>query len=136
MRRARLPWSGFPLRPQPELVMLHQQQSGEGLMPGFSRGAALALLMVLPTGVTASAQNWPSRAVTLVVPFAAGGGTDVLGRIVARRLSETLGQQVIVENVGGAGGMMGSARVAKAAPDGYQFVLGSRADAINQTLYK
>jgi tripartite-type tricarboxylate transporter receptor subunit TctC len=72
----------------------------------------------------------------MVVPFAAGGGTDVLGRIVAKRLSETLGQQVIVENVGGAGGMMGSARVAKSPPDGYQFVVGSRADAINQSLYK
>jgi tripartite-type tricarboxylate transporter receptor subunit TctC len=72
----------------------------------------------------------------MVVPFAAGGGTDVLGRIVAKRLSETLGQQVVVENVGGAGGMMGSARVAKSPPDGYQFVVGSRADAINQTLYK
>jgi hypothetical protein len=72
----------------------------------------------------------------MVVPFAAGGGTDVMGRIVGRRLSEVLGQQVIIENVGGAGGMVGSARVAKAAPDGYTFVLGSRADAINQTLYK
>jgi tripartite-type tricarboxylate transporter receptor subunit TctC len=84
----------------------------------------------------AAAQNWPNRPVTMVVPFAAGGGTDVLGRIVGRRLSEILGQQVIIENVGGAGGMVGSARVAKAPPDGYQFVLGSRADAINQTLYK
>src|SRR5499433_648155 len=84
----------------------------------------------------AAAQSWPSRPLTMVVPFAAGGGTDVLGRIVGRRLSEVLGQQVIIENVGGAGGMVGSARVAKAAPDGYQFVLGSRADAINQTLYK
>ncbi len=72
----------------------------------------------------------------MVVPFAPAGGTDVLGRIVGRRLAETLGQQVVIENVGGAGGMVGSARVAKAAPDGYQFVLGSRADAINQTLYK
>ena len=120
-------------------------------MPGCSRGAAFALLMLLQAGAAAAAQtasvqtlqaqtlpaqSWPARAVTMVVPFAAGGGTDVLGRIVARRLSETLGQQVIVENVGGAGGMMGSARVAKAPPDGYQFVLGSRADAINQTLYK
>jgi hypothetical protein len=84
----------------------------------------------------AAAQSWPARPLTMVVPFAAGGGTDVLGRIVGRRLSEILGQQVIVENVGGAGGMVGSARVAKAPPDGYQFVLGSRADAINQTLYK
>src|SRR5262249_17435209 len=84
----------------------------------------------------AVAQSWPSRPLTMVVPFAAGGGTDVLGRIVGRRLSEVLGQQVIIENVGGAGGMVGSARVVKAAPDGYQFVLGSRADAINQTLIK
>ena len=68
----------------------------------------------------------------MVVPFAPGGGTDVLGR----GFSEVLGQQVIIENIGGAGGMVGSARVAKAAPDGYQFVLGGRADAINQTLYK
>lgn len=84
----------------------------------------------------AAAESWPSRPLTMVVPFAAGGGTDVLGRIIGRRLSEILGQQVIIENVGGAGGMVGSARVAKAPPDGYQFVLGSRADAINQTLYK
>lgn len=67
----------------------------------------------------AAAQSWPTRPLTMVVPFAAGGGTDVLGRIVGRRLSEVLGQQVIIENVGGAGGMVGSARVAKAAPDGY-----------------
>ena len=97
--------------------------------------AALAVII----GVCASpvvAQDWPTRPVTMVVPFAAGGGTDVLGRIIGRRLSEILGQQVIIENVGGAGGMVGSARVVKAPPDGYQFVLGSRADAINQTLYK
>src|SRR5207249_10000738 len=84
----------------------------------------------------AAAQTWPNRPVTMVVPFAPGGGTDVLGRIIGRRLSEILGQQVIIENVAGAGGMVGSARVAKAPPDGTQFVLGSRADAINQTLYK
>jgi tripartite-type tricarboxylate transporter receptor subunit TctC len=93
---------------------------------------ALGLLVTAP----ALAQDWPNRPVTMVVPFAAGGGTDVLGRIVGRRLSETLGQQVVIENVGGAGGMIGSYRVTKAPPDGYQFVLGSRADAINQTLYK
>ena len=102
----------------------------------FWGAAAFAILALSQSGPSAQAQSWPTRAVTLVVPFAPGGGTDVLGRIVAKRLSETLGQQVIVENVGGAGGMVGSARVAKAAPDGYQFVLGSRADAINQTLYK
>jgi tripartite-type tricarboxylate transporter receptor subunit TctC len=84
----------------------------------------------------ASAQTWPTRPLTLVVPFAPGGGTDVLSRIIARRLSEVIGQQVVVENVGGAGGMVGSSRIAKAPPDGYQFVMGSRADAINQTLYR
>jgi tripartite-type tricarboxylate transporter receptor subunit TctC len=96
---------------------------------------ALVASVALGAG-PAAAQDWPNRPLTMVVPFAAGGGTDVLGRIVGRRLSEILGQQVVIENVGGAGGMVGSARVVKAPPDGYQFVLGSRADAINQTLYK
>ena len=95
----------------------------------------ISILLGGATGPLA-AQSWPARPVTMVVPFAAGGGTDVLGRIIGRRLGEVLGQQVIIENVGGAGGMVGSARVAKATPDGYTFVLGSRADAINQTLYK
>jgi tripartite-type tricarboxylate transporter receptor subunit TctC len=72
----------------------------------------------------------------MVVPFAAGGGTDLLGRIVAKRLTEILGQQVVIENVGGAGGMIGSARVVKSPPDGYTMVIGTTADAINQTLYK
>lgn len=84
----------------------------------------------------AAAQPWPERPVTMVVPFAPGGGTDLLGRIVAKRLAEVLGQQVVVENVGGAGGMLGSARVVKSAPDGYTMVIGTTADAINQTLYK
>jgi tripartite-type tricarboxylate transporter receptor subunit TctC len=100
----------------------------------------VAILAILPapivTAALAHAQDWPTRPVTMVVPFAPGGGTDVLGRIVARRLSETLGQQVVVENIGGAGGMIGSDRVVNATPDGYEFDLGSRADAINQTLYK
>ena len=61
----------------------------------------------------------------LVVPFAAGGPSDVAGRIVAQGLSEKLGQQVIVENPAGAGGTLGSLRVAKAPPDGYQFVIGN-----------
>jgi tripartite-type tricarboxylate transporter receptor subunit TctC len=83
------------------------------------------------------AQEWPTRQVTMVIPFAAGGPQDGIGRIVAQRMSEVLGQQVIVENVGGAGGMIGSDRVARADPDGYQFVLGSvGTHAQNQTLYK
>jgi len=85
----------------------------------------------------ARAQDWPTRPVTMVVPYAAGGPLDTGGRIVAPVLSERLGQQVIVENVVGAGGMTGAARVAKAAPDGYQFVLGNSAThAQNQSLYK
>jgi tripartite-type tricarboxylate transporter receptor subunit TctC len=99
--------------------------------------AIAAALVAAAHGVEpASAQDWPSRALTLVVPWAAGGGTDVMGRILARRMSEIMGQQVIVENVTGAGGMIGSTHVAKAPPDGYTFVFGSRSDAINMTLYK
>jgi tripartite-type tricarboxylate transporter receptor subunit TctC len=83
-----------------------------------------------------TAQTWPERPVTMVVPFAPGGGTDLLGRIIAKRLTEVLGQQIVVENIGGAGGMLGSARVVKAPPDGYTMVIGTTADAINQSLYK
>ena len=74
---------------------------------------------------------------TMVIPFAPGGAVDVMGRILAARLGEVLGQRVIIENVGGAGGMTGASRVAKAAPDGYEFVLGSvGTHAYSQTLYK
>jgi tripartite-type tricarboxylate transporter receptor subunit TctC len=101
-----------------------------------NRIIASFLTLVALTG-SAFAQDWPARPVTMVVPFAPGSGTDVVGRILAPRLSELLGAQVIVENVGGAGGMTGTARVARAAPDGYQFVLGTVAThAQNQTLFK
>jgi tripartite-type tricarboxylate transporter receptor subunit TctC len=86
---------------------------------------------------TTLAQDWPTRPVTLVSPFGAGGVVDVISRILAARLAELLGRPVIVENVVGAGGMNGVSRVVKAAPDGYQVVLGTAAThAINQTLYK
>ena len=86
---------------------------------------------------TAAAQSFPSRPLTLVVPFAAGGPSDVAGRIVAQGLSEKLGQQVVVENPAGAGGTLGSLRVAKAPPDGYQFLIGnSGTHAWSQALYK
>ncbi len=98
------------------------------------------LLAIVGTAVlagTADAQDYPTRPVTMVIPFAAGGPTDVLGRVMAQRMGEILGQQIVVENVGGAGGMTGSARVQKAPPDGYQFVLGTvGTHAQNQTLYK
>jgi tripartite-type tricarboxylate transporter receptor subunit TctC len=101
------------------------------------RAFGVIVAIVAASGVSpAAAQDWPARPLTLVVPWAAGGGTDVMGRIVARRMSETLGQQVMVENISGAGGMVGSTHVAKSVPDGYTFVFGSRSDAINMTLYK
>jgi tripartite-type tricarboxylate transporter receptor subunit TctC len=96
-----------------------------------------AILSLHAAAAPAAAQTWPNRPVSMVVPFAAGAASDVVGRILAARLSEILGQQIIVENVGGAGGMTGVARVAKAAPDGYQFVLGGLDTfAQNQALYK
>jgi len=73
----------------------------------------------------------------MIVPFPAGSGTDVIGRILAKGLSDHLGTQVVVENIGGAGGMTAGSRVARAAPDGYQFMLGTTGThALNQTLYK
>jgi tripartite-type tricarboxylate transporter receptor subunit TctC len=96
---------------------------------------AIAGLAVASTAT--SAQNYPVRPLTLVVPFAAGGPSDVAGRIIAQRLSEIVGQQVVVENPTGAGGTIGSLRVAKAAPNGYQFVLGNvGTHAWSQALYK
>ena len=100
------------------------------------RCAAVALAVVAVAG-TVRAQDWPVRPVTMVVPFAAGGPIDTLGRLLAQHLSGVLGQQVVIENVSGAGGMTGSLRVAQAAPDGHQFVLGSvGTHAHNQSLYK
>jgi tripartite-type tricarboxylate transporter receptor subunit TctC len=104
-------------------------------MPTIRFVAAVAALVAAT--VPAMSQDWPTRPVSLVVPFAAGGPMDVVGRIVALRMSEVLRQQVVVENIGGAGGMTGSARVAKAAPDGYQFLLGNLGThAASQTFYK
>ena len=92
-----------------------------------------ALVAAWPTA--AGTQDYPSRPVTMVVPFAAGGSTDAIARILAEGLRSELGQVVIVENVGGAGGMTGVNRVAKATPDGYQFVLGNvGTHAVNQSL--
>ena len=99
----------------------------------FAAFAALASI----SPWSAAAQDWPTRPVTMVIPFAAGSASDTVGRILGARLSELLGQQVIIENVGGAGGMTGVARVAKAIPDGYQIVLGGiDTFAQSQTLYK
>jgi tripartite-type tricarboxylate transporter receptor subunit TctC len=98
-------------------------------------GLALAAFLAL-TG-SAGAQNFPDHPLTMVIPFAAGGPTDVLGRVMAARMGEILGQNVIVENIGGAGGMTGGKRVADARPDGYTILLGTvGTQAQGQTLYK
>lgn len=101
------------------------------------RGLTLAGLMFAALAGTASAQGFPTRTVTIVVPFAAGGATDILARIVAQELNQQLGQSVIIENRAGAGGGLGAAAVAKATPDGYTLLLGTvSTHAINPALYK
>jgi tripartite-type tricarboxylate transporter receptor subunit TctC len=97
----------------------------------------LAAALALAATAAALADEWPSRAITLIVPFAAGGGVDASARIQAQRMSELLGQPIVVENLGAAAGMAGGLRVAKADPDGYTMLIGnSGTQAYNQSLYK
>jgi tripartite-type tricarboxylate transporter receptor subunit TctC len=101
------------------------------------RLAAAFVAALLAFGTGAKAEEWPARSITMINPFAAGGPNDVLARLFAQRMGEILGQTIIIENVGGAGGMNGADRVAKAAPDGYTFLLGTvGTQAQNQTLFK
>jgi tripartite-type tricarboxylate transporter receptor subunit TctC len=96
-----------------------------------------ALAALSAFSAPAHAQDWPTRPVTVIVPWAAGGPVDTVARIVSTRVSEILGQQLIIENAGGAGGSTGAARASKAAPDGYTVLLsGSAVLAQNPTLYK
>jgi tripartite-type tricarboxylate transporter receptor subunit TctC len=98
-------------------------------------GQLVAALMFALSG-GAAAQDYPSRPITLVVPYAAGGGNDVMARIVAEKMSKSLGQQIVIENKGGAGGSIATRQVAKSAPDGYTLGLGGTGTlAINPTLY-
>ena len=97
--------------------------------------AAAAALLAL--GAPAPAQDWPTRTITLIVPFAPGGGIDASARLQALALGEILGQTIVVENVGAAAGTIGSGRVAKAAPDGYTFLIGNSGTHVySQSLYK
>src|SRR6185369_11442595 len=103
----------------------------------FSRRTTAAVIAIAALTAPAAAQEWPTRPVTMVVPFAAGGAFDVIARVITPRLSEILGQQVIVENVGAAAGIVGTQRVARAAPDGYNALLGTvGTHAYNPALYK
>src|SRR5712691_1195277 len=85
---------------------------------------AIAVAFLAASIASAAAQTYPSRPVTIVVPFPAGGPTDALARVLAERMRGALGQSVIVENPTGAGGTIGTARAARAAPDGYTVILG------------
>jgi tripartite-type tricarboxylate transporter receptor subunit TctC len=99
--------------------------------------AILGLLLPLTPLSPCLAQEWPSRPLTLVVPFTAGGGTDISARLQAQAIGDILGQTVIIENIGGGAGMTAGVRVARASPDGYTFIIGNTGThAYNQSLYK
>jgi tripartite-type tricarboxylate transporter receptor subunit TctC len=121
-------------------MSMSSKRLGAALAAVIASAVAVACAIIASAIVflqTAQAENWPTRPITMVVPFAAGGPTDVVGRIVAQRLGEILEQTVVVENIGGAGGMTGAQRVAQAQPDGYQVLLGTvGTHAYNQSLYK
>jgi len=93
--------------------------------------ALVALILAAP----ASAQQYPSKPVKIIIPFAAGGVTDIAGRLIAQRLSERLGHQFFIENIGGAGGNLGMGQAAKAPADGYTILLSSSSIVVNPSLY-
>jgi putative tricarboxylic transport membrane protein len=95
-------------------------------------GAAIASLMP----GAASTQTYPARPITMIVPFPPGGATDAIGRIIQDAMSQSLGQQIVIENIGGAGGMIAAARAARAVPDGYTILLHQVALAAGMTMYK
>jgi tripartite-type tricarboxylate transporter receptor subunit TctC len=92
--------------------------------------------LALVASTTAYAQNYPTKTITMIVPFAAGGPTDTVARLVAQSMGKTLGQQVIVENVGGAGGTIGAARAAKSDPDGHTLLLHHIGQSTAPSLYR
>src|SRR6267378_2700131 len=96
----------------------------------------IVLVLGLLAGIPAWAQDWPAKPVRFIVPYPPGGGTDVIARIVQNRLSEALGQPIVVENRGGAGGAVGTEAAAKSAPDGYTFLFTLSSHTINPLLYK
>src|SRR5258707_8297951 len=104
---------------------------------GMRKLLVTGIVVLSALATQASSQEWPAHTLIMINPFAAGGPNDVPARLFAQRMGEIIGQSVIVENVGGAGGMNGADRVAKAQPDGYTFLLGTvGTQAQNQTLYK
>ena len=102
----------------------------------MNKSACVAFALLLVAAVSASAQNFPARPITLIVPFAAGGPSDALARLIAQSMSTTLGQQVAVEDVTGAGGTLGAAKGAQAKPDGYTILLSHIGHSASVTLYR
>src|SRR3989440_8620422 len=102
----------------------------------FVTTRAMALIALFAAVFPAFAQDYPSRPIALIVPYAAGGGNDLMARTAAEKMSKTLGQQIVIENRGGAGGSIATRQIAKTAPDGYTLGLGGTGTlAINPTLY-
>src|SRR5258706_11116130 len=102
----------------------------------FAMTRAVALIALFAAVSPAHAQDYPSRPITLIVPYAAGGGKDLMAGTAAEKMSKTLGQQIVIENRGGAGGSIATRQVAKSPPDGYTLGLGGTGTlAINPTLY-
>jgi tripartite-type tricarboxylate transporter receptor subunit TctC len=99
-------------------------------------GMQIVLAAVLITCGAARAQDWPTRPITLVVPYPAGGPTDAVGRLFAQQMSESLNRQIVVENIAGAGGTTGAGRIAHASPDGYRVLFVGSALTYSQLLYQ
>src|SRR5215468_10990906 len=113
-----------------------RMNKGTARMPSHSRVAGLVLVFGALLAARTLAAEYPTRVITLIVPYAAGGGNDVMARIVADKMSAALGQQIVVENRGGAGGSIATRQVAKSEPDGYTLGLGGTGTlAIDPTLY-
>jgi tripartite-type tricarboxylate transporter receptor subunit TctC len=109
-------------------------QPGMGTIIARTFAASLLAAWVFAAGA-ASADTYPSRPITLIVPFPPGGATDAIARIIQDRMSQSLGQQLVIENVGGAGGMIAAGRAARASPDGYTVLIHQVALAAGMTLY-
>src|SRR6185503_15911193 len=129
----------WPRAPQwpPDIIRrgaeLKKQDRGGGVMRRSVKFAAAGLALALAG--FAQAQSWPTKAVVFLNPFPAGGGTDTFARPIAARLGQTLGEQAIIENQGGAGGTVGAANAARRAPDGYNWLFGAVHHTIAESLY-